>query len=130
MGMARSTVTVGDDGVAPDAHLELLRNQCDSELERRFLDMLASQRRRLPSHGQKFIARAQVRPDFLYAEEQVAVFIDGPPHDDSDVKADDENATARLLDLGYHVVRLPHQDDWDARLDEYPNVFGTNGGSE
>jgi ATP-dependent helicase YprA (DUF1998 family) len=111
----------------PDEHLAVLRQRCDSDLERRFLDLLAQQRRRLPSHSQKLIATAQSRPDFLYGEHQVAVFIDGPVHDQPDVAADDEAASARLEDAGYEVIRFRHDDDWPALLDAHKDVFGANG---
>jgi superfamily II DNA/RNA helicase/very-short-patch-repair endonuclease len=130
IALAGGTVSAVAGSAPPDEHLNLLRQRCDSELERSFLDLLAAQRRRLPSHSQKLVANAQVRPDFLYAEHQVAVFIDGPIHDQPDIQVDDADATTRLEDAGYEVIRLRYGEDWQATLDEYPSVFGPNGGTE
>jgi hypothetical protein len=129
LALAGGIVEAAPGSLPHDDHLELLRARCDSELERRFLDLLATQRRRLPSHAQRLLADARVRPDFLYAEHQVAVFVDGPPHDQPGAEADDADATARLEDLGYEVVRFHHAADWTPILDAYPSVFGGNGGA-
>ena len=42
------------------------------------IDLLVAERRRLPDEPQKLIAAAQTRPDFIYKDAQVAVFVDGP----------------------------------------------------
>lgn len=128
MALGAATVKAAPGSASPDEHFQLLRQRCDSGLERKFLDLLAAQRRRLPSHAQKLVAKAQARPDFLYAEQQVAVYIDGPVHDQPDIQANDADAAARLEDLGYEVVRFHHAADWDGILDQYPSVFGGNGG--
>jgi very-short-patch-repair endonuclease len=125
--LAGSTVSAVSGAVAPDQHLAVLRQRADSDLERRFLDLLAAQRRRLPSDSQKLIEDAQARPDFMYAEHHVAVFIDGPVHDQPNVRAEDQAATARLEDAGYEVLRFHYAGDWDDLLDRYPDVFGTDG---
>jgi very-short-patch-repair endonuclease/CTP:molybdopterin cytidylyltransferase MocA len=128
LALASCEVRAAAGETAPDEHVRLLRQRCDSELERTFLDLLVAQRRRLPSHAQRLIAAARTRPDFLYAEQQVAVFIDGPPHDEPDKQEEDRETTARLEDLGYEVIRFHHAADWTAILNEYPEVFGPNGG--
>jgi very-short-patch-repair endonuclease len=130
MALSRGTVNAAAGSVPPDEHLRLLRQRCDSDLERSFLDLLAGQRRRLPSHSQKLIAKAQARPDFLYSEQQVAVFIDGPHHDQPDAQVEDANVEGRLEDAGYEVVRFHYAADWPSVLDQFPSVFGPNGPSE
>jgi very-short-patch-repair endonuclease len=127
VALARSTVSAAVGSAPPDEHLETLRVRADSDLERRFLDLLVAGRRQLPSHSQKLIATAQARPDFLYGEERVAVFIDGPIHDQPDKRSDDEDATARLEDAGYEVLRFHHAADWEALLDAHRDVFGADG---
>jgi ATP-dependent helicase YprA (DUF1998 family) len=128
MSLAGGTVTAAAGSAPPDEHFQLLQQRCDSELERKFLDLLVAQRRRLPSHAQKLVANAQARPDFLYAEHQVAVFIDGPMHDGADLQAEDVLVEGRLEDAGYEVVRFHHAAAWAEILDQYPSVFGGNGG--
>jgi very-short-patch-repair endonuclease len=125
--LAVSTVASSKGADGREAHLTKLRARADSELERSFLDLIERERRRLPSDTQRLIASARARPDFVYEAEQVAVFIDGPHHDFDDVAQRDREATDRLEDLGWAVVRLRHDVDWSAILDAYPSVFGTNG---
>lgn len=122
-------MTAGASDVPAAEHLQTLRARADSELERRFLDLLAGQHRRLPSDSQRLIESAECRPDFLYRDDRVAVFVDGPHHDLADQRREDEEATARLEDAGYEVIRFHHAADWEALLDAHPDVFGANGAS-
>jgi superfamily II DNA/RNA helicase/very-short-patch-repair endonuclease len=108
----------------PEEHLARLRRLCDSQLEGRFLDLVDEHRLRLPSDAQRLIKDAAARPDFVYQDHQVAVFIDGPPHDDRIQAERDGQATGRLEDLGWTVMRLHHADDWPSKLAELPSVFG------
>jgi superfamily II DNA/RNA helicase len=127
LNLASATVRAGAGGRPHDEHLELLLAGCESQLERRFLHLLTEQGRRLPDHAQRFIANVQARPDFEYRSDQVAVFIDGPIHDDPDQQREDAEVDARLDDHGYEVVRFHHAADWGPILDRYPGVFGGNG---
>lgn len=128
LALASATTSADTHGGQPgDDHATFLRQRCDTGLERRFVDLLVEQRRRLPDQPQKLIASAQARPDFVYTSEQVAVFVDGPIHDEADKQVDDAATTTRLEALGWEVVRFHHADDWTALLDQYPSVFGTNG---
>jgi superfamily II DNA/RNA helicase/very-short-patch-repair endonuclease len=130
LALARCTVRASASGSPADEHAETLLNRADSGLERRFVELLITQGRRLPGDTQQLIATAQCRPDFLYREQRVAVFIDGPVHDQPDKRIDDEQATARLEDAGYDVIRFHHDADWVSLLDAFPDVFGSNGSSE
>ncbi len=105
-------------------HLARLRRLCDSQLEQRFLNLLDEHRLRLPSNAQRLVKDGGARPDFLYADHQVAIFIDGPAHDERVQAERDTLATARLEELGWTVIRLHHDDDWMANLAVYPSVFG------
>ena len=111
-------------------HLQVLMNQAGSELERSWLYLLEQQNLRLPSHAQKLIESCATRPDFLYYEEQVAVYIDGPPHDYPERQKRDEAQTASMDDLGFTVIRFHHADNWHAVIDKYPYVFGKAAGSK
>jgi very-short-patch-repair endonuclease len=54
----------------------------------------------------------------------VAVFIDGPHHDGPHQQQRDEQASERLEDLGWSVVRVGHDDDWATVVSRYEWVFG------
>lgn len=105
-------------------HLDALLRQAGSDLERQWLRFLAERGLRLPSHAQSLIADCQTRPDFVYRDEQVAVYIDGPHHLFPERAARDAAQQACLEDMGYTVIRFGHTDDWDAIITQYPYVFG------
>ncbi|MGZ4238943.1 MAG: DEAD/DEAH box helicase [Solirubrobacteraceae bacterium] len=124
LALARCTVRASATSAPPDEQLHTLMQRADSDLERKFLGLLTTQQRRLPSTSQELIADAHCRPDFLYKDQWVAVFIDGPPHDQPGQQQEDHDADARLEDLGWTVIRLRYDDDWPAVLDQHAYVFG------
>ena len=98
--------------------------RCDSSLERDFVGYLVAHDHRLPSSAQELIQAAQARPDFLYRDAGVAVFLDGPVHDGQRAAERDVQADLRLMDLGWTVIRIRHDEDWGVRLAGYGSVFG------
>lgn len=108
-------------------HINNLKKLCDSQLEKKWLDLIDTGGYQLPTLAQMLIESAKARPDFLYNEPyQVAVYIDGPPHDYPERHARDLQQTKALEDLGFIVLRFHHSDDWEAILKSYPNIFGGN----
>lgn len=101
-----------------------LRNQCDSALERRWLDLVDSLMLRPPSDAQFLIESCSTRPDFFYREFSAAIYIDGPPHDEPDQIRADEEITRRLMETGYVVIRFHHKADWNEVFRRHPDVFG------
>lgn len=126
LALANGAVEVEADGSMTTEHVENLKARCDSGLERKFLDLLLRQRRKLPSHAQKLVPAEQARPDFTYLGEHlpVAVFVDGPHHEDGFVAAKDAETRARLEDAGYQVIAFRHDEDWTETLDQHRSVFG------
>lgn len=123
--LARATVTPSPT-VAPRAsHRETLDRLAGSSLERRWLDFLDGQGLRLPSDAQVLLADHGTRPDFAYADEQVLIYVDGPPHDYPDRQRRDAAVTTDLEDAGYVVVRFHHEDDWAETVRRFPSVFGS-----
>jgi superfamily II DNA/RNA helicase/very-short-patch-repair endonuclease len=121
--LAGST-TNAEEPATKEEHGEKLKQQCDTELERKFIDRLMAEGRNLPDEAQTLIADAQTRPDFIYRDVQLAVFVDGPVHDYADKVKDDELVDSRLDDLGWEVVRFRHDEDWSNVLDSLTSVFG------
>ena len=107
-----------------EEQLERLLRLCESELERRWLRLVDELGLRLPTDAQALIEACAARPDFLYREDHVAVFIDGPPHDSSAQAARDREQDIALANEGYTVLRFHHAADWEALFARYPSVFG------
>jgi very-short-patch-repair endonuclease len=105
-------------------HLAELRRLAASDLERQWLERIEALGLRLPSHAQHHLSVCRTTPDFFYTEQQVAVYIDGPPHDFPDRARRDAGQTEAMEDAGLTVIRFHHQEDWDRVLARYPHVFG------
>lgn len=104
--------------------LEKLTRLADSELEKEWLRWIDINQYHLPSDAQVFIEKCQSRPDFEYKAHNAVIYIDGPPHDYPDRQERDREQEECLEDLGYTVIRFRHDDDWQAVVDRYPNIFG------
>lgn len=120
-----SNVKVSPTPVTRDSQLTRLRNLCDSALEREWLALVDRLGLRLPSDAQRLIEEAGVRPDFLYQDQGVAIFIDGPHHDKPPQQAKDNEQQDALEDLGYSVIRFHHAADWTSLFSRYPSLFGS-----
>lgn len=116
----------------PDADEKFQKLDAPSNsLEHRFLALLKSHGYRLPDDAQQIVDGYYVRPDFAYhvGGMDVAVFLDGPVHDDDHQKGKDELARAKLEDeLGWLVLRFNYADaeqGWLDTIAAHPDVFGT-----
>lgn len=101
-----------------------LRKRCDSQLEKRWLDMVDGLILRPPTDAQYRIPGEFAQPDFFYREHNTAIYIDGPPHDSPEQMREDDRKTKVLIELGYIVIRFHHKDDWLAIFRRHPDVFG------
>jgi very-short-patch-repair endonuclease len=123
-----AVVRAGGQSVSPEEEFLRLLARCDSELERTFLRMLQRFGHRLPTHAQRLLEQAGVRPDFDYVGPggQAAVFVDGPNHDTPARRAKDEQDTERLEDLGWSVLRFRYDqhERWEQQVCEHAWVFG------
>ena len=108
-----------------DGPLQKLKSQCDSELERQWLDYLCEHKLRLPDKAQPLIACCGTRPDFWYEEQKAAVYIDGPVHEYEDNRKRDAEQQACLEDMGLQVVRFAQGEQYMAIIREHPDIFGT-----
>jgi ATP-dependent helicase YprA (DUF1998 family) len=101
-----------------------LRARCDSQLEKKWLDLVDKLVMRVPSDAQYLIEACATRPDFYYREQNAAIYIDGPPHDEPDLIKEDEAITLRLMERGYVVIRFHHKADWEEIVYQHPDIFG------
>lgn len=122
--LARSRTHASASELPRAEHAERLLAHCDSELERTWLRMLVAGDFRLPDAAQPMLSDAGCQPDFLYREEGIAVFVDGPVHDRPERAADDSDVQDRLLEAGYGYIRFAHGADWLATMRLHPEVFG------
>jgi ATP-dependent helicase YprA (DUF1998 family)/rubrerythrin len=124
---ATASASRGSGGSSRQEQIDTLLSYCESDLERRFVTWLAERELRLPDAAQETVDEAPARPDFTYRlpAGKVAVFIDGPHHDAATVALRDQAAEENLRDLGWSVIRLRHDADWDAIAARHPSTFGT-----
>jgi hypothetical protein len=113
----------GSEGRA--SHLANLRKQCDSDLERDWLDFLEAHGLALPDAAQPLFESCQTRPDFLYSDDYVAIFIDGPVHDKADIAAKERQIDKCLDGMGYTVIRFGYRKEaWPAICAAHAYLFG------
>lgn len=121
-----SEVAGGAGGRERAEQREWLNKLRDSDLEKKFVDWLTDSGRRLPDDAQRTVPAARARPDLVFdlRGNPVAIFLDGPHHDDDVRQLRDEQASERLEDAGWSVVRVRYDDDWDALALRYEWLFG------
>ena len=105
-------------------HLEALLRATQTELERRWLRLVHRLGLRLPSAAQRLIDPPGALPDFIYDDQHVLIFVDGPVHDDPAQARRDLDLRGQLEDLGWITLSFHHDEDWEARLRSQPGTFG------
>lgn len=125
LALKESTVQASPTAESRAEHLRRLKALCESDLERAWLDYLEAHALRLPDEAQRLVESCHTRPDFLYTEARVAVYIDGPDHDPPNIKAQDAQITDCLMDQGYTVVRFGYrQETWAGICARYGYLWG------
>ena len=122
--LGRSSVTPLGRPVSRGDLFQKMWDACDSNLERTWLKMVEEHGFVPPTDSQKRLADAGTKPDFYYADHSTAIYVDGPPHDDSDVQAQDAEVESRVSAAGYQSIRFHHEADWLEILRQYPDIFG------
>lgn len=113
--------------------LEDLLARAGSELEKRWLRHLDDRQLNLPDEAQTLLE--ETRPDFLYREKRVAIYIDGPMHEFPNRRERDRQQQEALEDRGWQVLRFgrpladraaesSHEPHWDQLLERYEWLFG------
>ena len=95
-----------------------------SGLEQEWLDHVRDRGYREPDDAQILIEAAGTQPDFIYSDDHVAIYVDGPHHDDPARAERDTVKTAAMRDLGWTVLRFGYRDDWEEQFAAYRSVFG------
>jgi very-short-patch-repair endonuclease len=123
--LSKSVVQSAPSALPRTEHLNALMKLAGSKLEKDWLQLLEKNNLRLPSRSQVMMEKCQTRPDFLYDEEMVAIYIDGPHHLFPDRHKRDVLQTECMQNSGFTVARFAHTDDWIQKIREFPNVFGS-----
>ncbi|HVT60488.1 MAG TPA: DEAD/DEAH box helicase [Thermoanaerobaculia bacterium] len=124
LALGRAAISASPVGLPRSEHLGRLIEASDSELERRFLRFLETGGHRLPDEAGPLLSQAATRPDFVYRQAMVAVYVDGPPHDFPERAARDAAQQIRLEDLGWTVLRFRHDGEWRDVVSRMPSLFG------
>lgn len=129
--LSKATVLAAGQGETRSEQLTRLAEQSDTLLEGKLITFLKEHGLRLPDEAQTLIPDALARPDYIYRLPgvNVAVFVDGPVHHHTAVAERDAQAEDRLIDLGWDVVRFPHDGDWVAIATEFQRYFGSIAGT-
>ncbi len=125
LGLSVAQVFSAPSDQTRSAHLEALKKRCDTNLEKKWLDQLDSHSHALPSHAQHSVPECRTKPDFFYAKEKVAVYIDGPYHEFPERQVRDQAQQDAMEDMGITVIRFAAGEQWQPILDRYPHVFGS-----
>ena len=121
-----NVVDVVASEVGAESHAARLTARCETPAEREFLQFLHRNRYRLPDEAQGSVGIA--RPDFVYYDSYVCVFIDGSIHRYPDVAARDQRVRRHLETEGYTVIAIPNDPaTWEAIVSRYSGTFGTRG---
>jgi len=110
--------------IGREPHYQHLLYLCQSELEEKWLESVQARGYRLPSKAQHLIAECNTRPDFIYEQEQVVIYVDGYHHLDSTRQQRDVESTACLEDLGFTVLRFGILNDWENIFSNHSYLFG------
>jgi ATP-dependent helicase YprA (DUF1998 family)/very-short-patch-repair endonuclease len=122
--LARAHIESSPAALPRAEHMARLMRQCQSDLERHWLEFLEARGLRLPSKAQVFIEACGTRPDFLYEECQTAIYVDGPHHEYPERQQRDAAQTECLEDYGYTVVRCGPHATWEEMVTRHPHIFG------
>jgi ATP-dependent helicase YprA (DUF1998 family) len=125
--LARSSTAVSSGNTSRADKLAELLALCESKLEEKWVRLVHDTNRALPTHGQHYLRVCKTRPDFFYSDKRVAIYVDGPVHDQDDVIESDEEIEANLASVGVLFIRFHHAEDWEAKLKAFPDIFGTRG---
>jgi very-short-patch-repair endonuclease len=127
MSLAGATVKASPSTASRGDHLQMLMNLTQSDLERLWLTALHDRNYRLPDAAQKLMPQIGSRPDFLYEDAKVAVYVDGPHHRYPERRDRDSRFDYALLLAGWTTLRF-HVDDiegWIEIIRKHPSTFGT-----
>jgi very-short-patch-repair endonuclease len=122
---ADAKVTSGGLAANRADQLERLLRMAGSGLEQRWLTWVDLCGYQLPSDGQRLFPEQGSRPDFVFDDVYLAVYVDGPPHDYPERQSRDATAEQAMRQAGWSVLRFRYDDAWAELVASRPDAFGT-----
>ncbi|MBL8377530.1 MAG: DEAD/DEAH box helicase [Burkholderiales bacterium] len=117
--------SLGTLGRAPAQHNAELARMSGSSLETAWLAYVEEHGHLKPDRAQHTLSAANTCADFFYDEYRLAVFIDGPAHENQQQRDRDEAIDRRLDELGFFVVRFSRDvRTWPAVFAAHADLFG------
>ena len=105
-------------------HVQNLLRLCESDLEKDWVQLVDGKNLRLPSNAQTLVEECSTRPDFLYSENKIAIYVDGRHHDFPERRARDRDQIEDMENHGFTVIRFRYDHNWDTIFEKYAFVFG------
>ncbi len=107
-------------------HLLTLMDACDTDLEREWLAAMEAAGFHLPRKAQGADPNLKTKPDFVYDDPIVFIYVDGPVHDAEDIRRQDEKINQRLERNGvtYLRFRYDEKEQWLDIAARNPRIFG------
>ncbi len=108
-----------------DEQYEYLRESIDpnSITEKIFIKYLYEHGLKLPDKAQVEIPEIYVKPDFYYDKGNVCVFCDGTPHDNPEIKRQDQLKREALINKGYDVIVYYYKESMESFVQSRPDIF-------
>jgi very-short-patch-repair endonuclease len=127
MSLSGASVATSPSAASRGEHLQNLINLTQSDLEREWLKSVHDRNHRLPDTAQKLLAGIGSRPDFIYEDARVAVYVDGPHHKYPERKDRDRQFDGALLLAGWTSLRFVEDDiaGWIEIIKRNPSTFGS-----
>jgi very-short-patch-repair endonuclease len=127
LSLAGAWVATSPSAASRGEHLQTLINLTQSKLEREWLKVVHDHNFRLPDTAQKLLPEIGSRPDFIYEDAHVAVYVDGPHHNYPERQNRDRQFDDALMMAGWTPLRFGVDDieGWIEIIKNNPSTFGS-----
>lgn len=127
LSLVGASVATSPSAASRGEHLQTLINLSQSKLEREWLKVVHDQHFRLPDTAQKLLSEIGSRPDFIYEDARVAVYVDGPHHNYPERQNRDRQFDDALMMAGWTPLRFGVDDieGWIEIIKNNPSTFGS-----
>jgi len=109
---------------APTSGISQLLQRATCDIEVQWLRLLDEQGYRLPESAHRSLTFCEATPDFLYEEDDLAVYVDGTAAMYPERAQRDAEYREDLEDNGYMVLRFGEPGEWARLFAQFPHIFG------